>query len=64
MIKFGPAGLADSFKNMGYKKSIQVADYLSQFGLKTSSITRSLLECSIWVHPSASEPVSTFKQYP
>ncbi|MBQ8605042.1 MAG: TIM barrel protein [Oscillospiraceae bacterium] len=33
MIKFGPAGLADSFKNMGYKKSIQVADYLAQFGL-------------------------------
>ena len=33
MVKFGPAGLADSFKTMGYKKSIQVADYLSQFGL-------------------------------
>ena len=33
MVKFGPAGLADSFKSMGYKKSIQVADYLSRFGL-------------------------------
>ena len=33
MVKFGPAGLADSFKSMGYKKSIQVADYLSCFGL-------------------------------
>ena len=33
MALFGPAGLADSFKAMGYKKSIQVADYLSRFGL-------------------------------
>lgn len=33
MALFGPAGLADSFKAMGYKKSIQVADYLSEFGL-------------------------------
>ena len=33
MVLFGPAGLADSFKTMGYKKSIQVADYLSRFGL-------------------------------
>jgi len=33
MVKFGPAGLADSFKTMGYKKSIQVADYLEKFGL-------------------------------
>ena len=33
MALFGPAGLADSFKAMGYKKSIQVADYLSKFGL-------------------------------
>ena len=33
MVKFGPAGLADSFKSMGYKKSIQVGDYLSRFGL-------------------------------
>ena len=33
MALFGPAGLADSFKALGYKKSIQVADYLSRFGL-------------------------------
>ena len=33
MALFGPAGLADSFKVMGYKKSLQVADYLSYFGL-------------------------------
>lgn len=33
MPLFGPAGLADSFKTKGYKKSIQVADYLSEFGL-------------------------------
>lgn len=33
MVKFGPAGLADSFKTMGYKKSIQVGDYLEKFGL-------------------------------
>lgn len=33
MVKFGPAGLADSFKSMGYKKSIQVGEYLSRFGL-------------------------------
>lgn len=33
MVLFGPAGLADSFKAKGYKKSIQVADYLSEFGL-------------------------------
>ena len=33
MALFGPAGLADSFKTLGYKKSIQVADYLSRFGL-------------------------------
>lgn len=33
MTLFGPAGLADSFKTKGYKKSIQVADYLSEFGL-------------------------------
>ena len=33
MALFGPAGLADSFKAMGYKKSIQVADYLAEFGL-------------------------------
>ena len=33
MTLFGPAGLADSFKAKGYKKSIQVADYLSEYGL-------------------------------
>ncbi len=33
MALFGPAGLADSFKEKGYKKSIQVADYLSEYGL-------------------------------
>ena len=33
MALFGPAGLGDSFKAMGYKKSIQVADYLAEFGL-------------------------------
>ena len=33
MALFGPAGLADSFKTLGYKKSVQVADYLSRFGL-------------------------------
>ena len=33
MVLFGPAGLADSFKTDGYKKSIQVADYLSAYGL-------------------------------
>ena len=33
MIKIGPAGLADSFKTMGYKSSLQAADYLSKFGL-------------------------------
>ena len=33
MVLFGPAGLADSFKTKGYKKSVQVADYLSEYGL-------------------------------
>ncbi len=33
MTLFGPAGLADSFKAKGYKKSIQVADYLREYGL-------------------------------
>lgn len=31
--KFGPAGTADSFKTMGYKKTIQIGDYLNKFGL-------------------------------
>ena len=34
MALFGPAGLADSFKAMGYKKSIQVADYLAEFAIR------------------------------
>lgn len=32
-VLFGPAGLADSFKRQGYKKSVQAAEYLSQYGL-------------------------------
>lgn len=31
--KFGPAGAAESFKAMGYKKSVQVGEYLEKFGL-------------------------------
>ena len=31
--KFGPAGTADSFKAMGYKKSVQLGEYLEKFGL-------------------------------
>ncbi len=31
--KFGPAGSADSFKAMGYKKSVQLPEYLGKFGL-------------------------------
>ncbi len=31
--KFGPAGTAESFKTMGYKKSVQLPDYLNKFGL-------------------------------
>ncbi len=31
--KFGPAGTAESFKTMGYKKSVQLPDYLKKFGL-------------------------------
>ena len=30
---FGPAGTAESFKAMGYKKSTQLPEYLSKFGL-------------------------------
>lgn len=33
MIKFGPAGTADSFKKMGYKDSVQLPEYLGRFGL-------------------------------
>ena len=31
--KFGPAGSAESFKAMGYKKSVQLPEYLKKFGL-------------------------------
>ena len=31
--KFGPAGTAESFKQMGYKKNIQLGEYLEKFGL-------------------------------
>ena len=30
---FGPAGKADSFEKMGYKKTEQIPQYLAQFGL-------------------------------
>ena len=30
---FGPAGTAESFKAMGYKKSTQLPEYLCKFGL-------------------------------
>ena len=33
MVYFGPAGTADSFKTLGFKKTIQVPQYLTQFGL-------------------------------
>lgn len=33
MVLFGPAGTADSFKTMGYKKSVQLPDYLEKFAL-------------------------------
>lgn len=31
--KFGPAGTAESFKAMGYKKSVQLGEYLEKFDL-------------------------------
>lgn len=31
--RFGPAGAAKSFKEMGYKKSTQLGEYLTKFGL-------------------------------
>lgn len=31
--KFGPAGAAESFKTMGYKRSVQMGEYLEDFGL-------------------------------
>lgn len=33
MIRFGPAGTADSFSAMGYKQTAQVPAYLERFGL-------------------------------
>jgi deoxyribonuclease-4 len=33
MIRFGTAGIGDSFSEMGYKKTVQVGDYLVAFGL-------------------------------
>ena len=33
MTLFGPAGTADSFKAMGYKNTLQIANYLEKFGL-------------------------------
>ena len=33
MIRFGPAGNSDSFKTMGYKKTIQVPEYVERMGL-------------------------------
>ncbi len=33
MIKFGPAGTAESFKTLGYKDSLYIPEYLSGFGL-------------------------------
>lgn len=33
MIKFGPAGTDDNFSAQGYKKTIQVPEYLSKIGL-------------------------------
>ena len=31
--KFGPAGNAESFKEMGYKSSLDVPEYLTRMGL-------------------------------
>lgn len=33
IAKFGPAGTGDSFKQQGYKTSLQVPDYLAEMGL-------------------------------
>lgn len=33
MIRFGPAGAADSFAAMGYKKTAQMPEYLEKMGL-------------------------------
>lgn len=32
-IKFGPAGTAESFKTLGYKKTLQLGEYLNRFDL-------------------------------
>lgn len=31
--RFGPAGTSESFAQMGYKKTVQVPEYLEKFGL-------------------------------
>lgn len=31
--KFGPAGSAESFRTMGYKKTVQMPEYLERMGL-------------------------------
>lgn len=33
LAKFGPAGTSDSFKQMGYKSSLQVPEYIEKMGL-------------------------------
>ncbi len=33
MVRFGPAGLSDSFTTMGYKSTVEMPDYLAHFGL-------------------------------
>ena len=33
ITRFGPAGTADSFKAMGYKKAVQLPEYLEKFGV-------------------------------
>ena len=33
ITRFGPAGTADSFKTLGYKKTVQLPEYLETFGL-------------------------------
>ena len=32
-IRFGPAGMGDSFAGMGYKNSLDIPAYTAQFGL-------------------------------
>lgn len=33
LVRFGPAGTSESFAQMGYKKTVQVPEYLEKFGL-------------------------------